>query len=60
MKTLKIDEKEQSDEYEKKISKIFSYVSWVSSWGLGGGGGVGWMANSNVNEPSASLGPEKR
>ena len=30
-----------------KIPTTFSYVSWVSSWRLGGGC-IGWMANSNA------------
>ena len=31
----------------REIPTTFSYVSWISSWGLGGGS-VGWMANSNA------------
>ena len=53
MKTPTIDEKEQREGYEKMIANAreipttFSYVLWISSWGLGGGS-VGWMANSNA------------
>ena len=57
MKTPIIDVKEQRIGYKKMVanareipSTTFSYASWVSSyfpWGLGGGG-VGWMVNSNA------------
>ena len=31
----------------REIPTTFSYVSWISSWGHGGGS-VGWMANLNA------------
>ena len=53
MKTMIIEAKKQRDGYEQMIANAreipttFFYVSWVSSWELGGGGVV-WMASSNV------------